>query len=314
MTEAAQVLLVDAERTSRRALATVLGHLVGVEVIAARSFDGAMARLVSGPVDLVVADLGHPGGEALSFLAELSRAGRQVPLVFLSTELRQREGWLLTRVDVEVHPKPIAPSRLREVVLRRLDTGRTSADESPFSVADCLQIARMGRRTVQLDVSRSGGKLGVISVVGGEVWSAQSGARSGEAALLQMATARDSVAQVSPLPRAPHRDVATSWEQLALEADRWLADEVQPAPGASVDDPGFGALDAGTPDPESSLTGYIDALAGELAELRIQEGLEAMLREDHAAAWLAFSAAAAADPEHPTVRHHLERLRTLGYE
>lgn len=259
---------------------------------------GGGARHVVGPGAGGRGRDGGPGaggdtrGEALSCLAELNLRRRQVPLLFLSAERGQGEGWLLTRVDVEVHPKPIAPSQLRQVVLRRLQPVESVGDDSPFSVADCLQLARMGQRTVRLHVSRQGAPLGTIDVVRGDVWSARAEERVGEGALVELATGRDSVAQVSPLPQLPARDITTSWEQLVSEADRGpLDDMARPA------------------DPEASLTGHIDALAGELADLRIQEGLEAMLREDHAAAWMAFSAAAAARSDDPTVRLHRDRLR-----
>lgn len=82
MAHAAVLLVEDDAR-----LAEMLGRLLeaeGYEVTAVRDGRGALRRLATAPVDVVVLDRGLPDGDGLGVVATLRRSGRSTPVLVLT--------------------------------------------------------------------------------------------------------------------------------------------------------------------------------------------------------------------------------------
>lgn len=219
----ALVMLIEDEPVLRSSMARGLARLPHVEVIDASLFRDAVRLLDAERPDLIVSDLDLPDGSGVEILNVLDSIGLRVPVIFVTAYLGSFRGQLPNRSDVEVYEKPLPLVKLREVVMRHLDVEQGGlGHESPFSLADYLQLACMGRHSVVLEVAQRGEPVGRIVVVRGQVWSASAGREAGEEAVATLAfgTAGAST-QVRRLAGEPGpRDVQRPWQHILLNAAR----------------------------------------------------------------------------------------------
>ncbi|MCB9526840.1 MAG: response regulator [Myxococcales bacterium] len=219
------VMIIEDEPVLRSSMSRGLARLPDIEVIDAGLFRDAVRLLDVERPDLIVSDLDLPDGSGVEILGVLDRLGRRIPVVFVTAYLGSFRGQLPNRKDVEVYEKPLPLARLREVVLRHFKT--TGAEiESPFTLADYLQLACMGRHSVRLEVVRRGEVAGAIDVYRGQVWAARAGDAQGEQAVAVLAFGTPGASTVvkrtgeDPGPR----DVHKPWQHILLNAAR-LHDE-----------------------------------------------------------------------------------------
>lgn len=217
------VMLIEDEPVLRSSMARGLARLPNVEVIDASLFRDAVRLLDAERPDLIVSDLDLPDGSGVEILNVLDAIGLRVPVIFVTAYLGSFRGQLPNRSDVEVYEKPLPLVRLREVVMRHLDVEQGAlGHDSPFSLADYLQLACMGRHSVVLDVAQRGDPVGRIVVVRGQVWSASAGRESGEEAVATLAFGTSGAStQVRRLVGEPGaRDVQRPWQHILLNAAR----------------------------------------------------------------------------------------------
>ena len=96
-----------------------------------------------------------------------------------------------TKVDaarVLVAEDEVMLPKLRKRVLAHLDRS-DEHDGSPFSMADYLQLASMGRHSVELRLARAGRPVGRVRVRRGTVWSAEADGLTGDDAVRAVAFA-----------------------------------------------------------------------------------------------------------------------------
>ncbi len=234
----ALVMLIEDEPVLRSSMARGLARLPNVEVIDASLFRDAVRLLDAERPDLIVSDLDLPDGSGVEILNVLDSIGLRVPVVFVTAYLGSFRGQLPNRSDVEVYEKPLPLVKLREVVMRHLDVEQAvGGHESPFSLADYLQLACMGRHSVVLDVAQRGEPMGRIVVVRGQVWSAAAGRETGEEAVATLAFGTSGAStQVRRLVGEPGpRDVQRPWQHILLNAARVHDEAVrdQGRPGAT---------------------------------------------------------------------------------
>ena len=158
--------MVEDEPLLRASLVGVLTSLGSVDVIDAVNLTDA--RKPSAHIDRDfswrTSICGTDPGVELA--AGLDRAGRRIPIIFASATLGDYRDRLPQRPGVTFLEKPIAFERLRPLVEGHLadGTGLASLASSPFGVADYIQLAGMGRRSVVIDVrSRSAAAAGGTS-------------------------------------------------------------------------------------------------------------------------------------------------------
>ena len=149
-------------------------------------------------------------------------------------------------------------------------------EASPFSLAEYVQMACMGRHTLVIEVQTEYAH-GSIAMSEGKPWSAHYGAQRGEQAFCAMINAAESAIQVRqwPGPAGP-RELLHGCQELLMQA------------AVQRDE------------------------ARHLGEL-VNEGLRAVVAGDYGRAAKVLEQARAIDPENARVRHQLKRLAVLGH-
>ncbi|MCA9609352.1 MAG: response regulator [Myxococcales bacterium] len=297
----ARVLIVEDEVMLRSSLARGLARLEGVEVVDAGTVVEALALIDARPPDLVLSDIDLPERTGIELLGELASRGLRTPVIFMSAYLQAYGALIPRHADIEVLEKPIALAEIRERVLAKL---KPSDEPEPFSVVDFLQLAAMGRRSVEIQVVGEG-LSGTITIHEGNAWDARVGDRVGLAAFDALAwapRARIHCRTIAELPA--ERSLHDPLEGLLMRSAQRLDEETRDgrrvqrlssAPPA----PAIAPLEE-TPEDDG-----FDAL--------LDEGIEAVVTRDWETAWRALSAAEVLQPEHPLVKTNLARLRELGY-
>lgn len=289
------VLVVEDEPVLRASMARGLGKLPNVEVADAGTMAEARKLLVAMPPAMVISDLDLPDGSGVELLVDLERRGLRVPVVFASGYLRRFE--IPAREDVILLEKPVTLATLRRLVTERLG-GPVPA--SPFGLADYVQLAGLGRRSVHLVVSREGALLGAVVIRDGEAWHAEDAQGQGAAAFRRLVTACD-VSVEATYPSNTPKTLSGSCEQLLLDTMR-LEDEDHRRDDTDLAWDELSARRLATVPP------VVGPTFGELYE----RGIEALLDKRYADAFAAFSDAATLDRT-PSLEANLIRLRAMGY-
>lgn len=291
----AVVLVVEDEPVLRASMARGLGKLPSVEVADAGTMAEARTLIAAMPPAMVISDLDLPDGSGVELLVDLERRGLRVPVVFASGYLRRFK--VPAREDIVLLEKPVTLATLRRLVTERLG-GAPPA--SPFGLADYVQLAGLGRRSVHLVVSRDGAAVGEVVIRDGEAWHASDAGGTGPSAFRRLVTAKD-VAVEATYPSPTPQTLSGSCEQLLLDTLR-LEDEERRSDDADLAWDELSARRIATMPPVSEPT---------FTEL-YEQGIEALLDKRYADAFAAFDAAAALDRT-PSLEANLVRLRAMGF-
>lgn len=290
------LLVVEDEPVLRASMARGLGKLPNIEVADAGTMAEARKLIAAMPPAMVVSDLDLPDGSGVELLVDLERRGLRIPVVFASGYLRRFK--IPARDDVVLLEKPVTLATLRRLVLERLGG---PVPTSPFGLADYVQLAGLGRRSVHLVVSRDGAPVGEVVIREGEAWHAADALGDGRGAFRRLVTAKD-VAVEATYPSETPQTLSGSCEQLLLDTMR-LEDEERR--GDDETDLAWDELSArriATMPPVSQPT---------FTEL-YERGIEALLDKRYADAFAAFSEAANLDRT-PSLEANLTRLRAMGF-
>jgi len=208
------VLLVDDDVLVRAASARALGKLPSIEVIEASGVAEATQLIRSLRVDLLVADIEFGDGTMLDVLPEVTERG--IPVVLISSQGSRFAQHLPSGLDI--HAKPVSPMTLCQVVTTRLgcDELRTM-----FSLADYVQLASIGQRSLALEVIPGSEPVGSVVILRGEAWSARDRSGDGIDAFARLIAEGDATTSITPAPRVPGaRNLDGSCQHLLLEAAR----------------------------------------------------------------------------------------------
>lgn len=321
-----RILVVEDETMLRSTIVRGLAKIDAATVNDAGDLEAVLDILDQTPPDVIVSDIDLPGRSGLELLGELGRRGLRIPVIFVSGYLQAYRSQIPPHANVEVMEKPVSLDELRTAVLRRSPrASRPTVEAAPFSVADYLQLAGIGRHSVVLEVERDGRVIGEVVVWAGETWSAADDLGGGEAALRRLAFSTMTQVRCRTLLEHPEvRNLSGHWEMVLLEAARqndeerastadltldeaWDGEPPSPKPSpSSPRPPGPPPASPSPPQPRRS--------ALEIAfEEAWEEGLEALLTKDYPAALRAFLAARELKPEDLKVHANLKRLSELGY-
>jgi len=290
------VLVVEDEPVLRASMVRGLSKLDGIDVVSTGTVDDARRCIRKRPPDLVITDLDLPDGSGIEVVGELDRVGLRVPIVFVSAYLGQYRGRIPHRPGTDVFEKPISIERLRRIVDERL-RGEESVPSSPFGVADYVQLAGMGRRSVVIDVRGQIAGRGRIIVRGGEIWDARDERGEGAEAFRRLAFLKDAVVGCRPLEASDEvtRTITGSCESVLLDAAR-VEDESDPS-----------AIDVAWEDEKTTPPPRLT-----FAEL-YERGVDALLAKRFSEAYRAFCDADEIAPGDTRVHANLERLRQMGH-
>lgn len=316
--QARVVLVVEDEPVLRSSIARGLSKLPGLDVAEAGTVREAKALIRSLDANLLISDLDLPDGSGVELAAELDRCNKRVPIIFVSAFVREYQGRLPDRPDIDVYEKPVSLSRLRSLVEARLFAG-DAGTTSPFNVADYIQLAAMGRRSVLLEVRNGSSLLGAILIRGGEVWSAHDLRGDGLDAFRRLAFARDVVVACrTPSEAGAKRTIHGSAEAVLLEAaqarDEGRGPVSDTPPRKGRDDEA--QLDGGWETPaelDSTAVPHSHDLEDRIFRQHYERGVEALLTKDYRTAFEAFQSASDLRPGDRSVVANLKRLRELGH-
>lgn len=323
-----RILVIEDEAMLRSGIVRGLAKIAGAQVVDAGDLPSALDLIDRAAPDVIVSDIDLPGRSGLELLGELGRRGLQTPVIFASGYLRAYRSQIPPNANVEVMEKPVSLDELRAAVMRRGQKHRPSSSEfAPFSVADYLQLAGLGRHSVVVEVERDGVEVGNIVVWAGETWSARDQRGKGEEALRRLAFATGTVSRCKTLAEEPKepRNLPGHWEMVLLEAARQTDElgssgSVDSTPRAPISGP-LEAAPAPTPSPPAppppppavepppvSRRAPEDVAFEEAWE----DGIDALLHRDYPRALRAFLAARELRPSDTKVHANIRRLDELG--
>lgn len=312
-----RVLIIEDEAMLRSSMARSLSKVTNLEVVTAASLTEGLALIDAGAPQLILSDIDLPDRSGLELIGELGQRHLRVPIVYISAYLTAYRAQIPRHANVEVLEKPVGIEELREVVRRHLSPTSSASGITPFGVADYLQLAGMGRHSVNIEVRGRGG----IVVKDGELWSAKDDEGDGEQAFYRLALLSGVEVTCQALADDPGpRRLKGSASELLLEAAR-RADESgnappapaskrrgEPGPASQGDEVGFGftelALEEAPlrPTPIPGLESF-DALW--------DQGVEALLHRRYDEALKAFNQCNQLRPDDRRVLANLARLQTL---
>ncbi len=333
----ARVLIVEDERTLLNSMVRGLSKLPDVEVVGATTLTEALALIDEAPPQLIFSDIDLPDRSGLELIGELGRRGLRCPLTFVSAYTKAFAPAIPRHAKVRVVEKPVSLERLRELAREQLGE-QAPQSETPFGVADYLQIACLGQHSVVISVGPEPNPLGVLVVFGGSLWSARDAHGDGGEAVMRLAFARGHRVGVRTLSGDPGpRDVHEGWETLLMEAARRTDERARDSnPGFRAED-GFGktlerkvgtdelfiselpppmpreappAAQEPEPEPEEPPKD-LDTLAFETA---LDAAIQALLHKQYREAWTALREAERLRPDDRTVQANLQRLKQLGFD
>lgn len=288
----ADVLIIEDEPVLRSSMAKGIARMPGVSVSEAGTLNDAVAILDANPPRLILSDIDLPDRSGLEILGEVGKRGHRIPVVFISAYLKAYNAQIPRHADVDVREKPVSLEELRAIVSQKLGTQGASTDVEPFSIADFVQLACLGQRSVVVQAADGRAATGAIVVHRGEAWSARDEQGSGAEAFYRLAMDPKLSATCRTLKEAPgDRNLFDPWEMLLLDSAR-RADEAAAGPQA-------------TPEPEAPQEDPFD--------LVWEKAVDALLAKDYSGALAGFLEARDLRPTDGRVIANLDRLAKMGY-
>lgn len=337
------VLIVEDEWILRRSLVRAFEKDARLNVLSAESVSTAKALIGKHRPRVVVSDLNLPDGTGLELLRAMDEIGLFVPVIFVTAYIGQFGAIIPRRSHIEVHEKPLPIETLRRIVDDRLNQPLTLDAATPFSVADYVQLAEMGRKSVVISIDLADGSEGEIVVRSGEAWWARDNEGEGEHAFRRLMVAGGlggdgSVARCRPLlTEYLPRNITGSMQELLLDCAREFDEASRDAGGrgASFEDmnaafpfEGSRAEDDVALEPRQHLSADLqlditkpvspppapaDPYDGLGFEALFERGVDALLAKRFDQAYVIFGRASELRPDNPSVRANLDRLKTMGF-
>jgi CheY-like chemotaxis protein len=211
------ILVLEDEPLLRKSMSRVLAQIPETEVDAVGTLAAALTSVRTRQPDLIVADIEVPDGSGIDLLQALT--GATVQFIFVSGYIPDYVERLGNHPAVIICEKPMPMRELQMLALAQIEAAKETA-ASPFTVADYVQLACLGKRSVRIDVEGKDG--GHVYIHKGGIWAAFSEGLAGAEAFYGLALMEQGRIQCSKLDRITvDRNVdPTSWEFLLLEAAR----------------------------------------------------------------------------------------------
>lgn len=287
------LVLIEDETTLRESLVKGLSRQPDLEVSGAGTLDEALALIDAKAPDLIISDLDLPERSGIELIGELGRRDLRIPVVFVSAYVQAFSAQIPRHASLKVLEKPVPLERLREVV--RSYVGASGTAEAPLlSVAEYLQMACLGRRTVAIHLSEGPTVVGHVIAHRGELWAAEDHLGSGAPAFMRMAFASGPGVSCTTLNADPEpRTIQEPWESLLLvsgSAAESEAQDVEPPPAA--------------PKAPAEQGGHLDQL--------LDQGMDALLAKDYKCALRCFEEAERLVPGHRVATANIARLVEMG--
>jgi len=111
-----RILLVEDHHETRQVLTQLLTHW-GFEVAAAENLQSGLDQLESGPIDVILSDIGLPDGTGYALVSEARRRGKNILAIALSGLDRPTEVQVAKSIGFDHHlSKPFDCQQLRSLL------------------------------------------------------------------------------------------------------------------------------------------------------------------------------------------------------
>lgn len=307
-----KVLIIEDEPALLSSMARGVSKLPGIETLKASNIDDAAVILDSEVPSLVLSDIDLPKRPGIEILGELGSRNMRVPVVFISAYLKAYGAQIPPNANVETREKPISLQELRDIVTNK--TGSDADDATPFSVADYLQIACIGKHSIEITVASGDKDLGFLIVANGEIWTAVDQQGNGTKAFQRLVGKAGTTVTCKKLKRKPgDRTLTGNLLYLLLELAQ-VEDE-------STMDLDINSLLDGFDDvpKQQESTGNADSTEAQKSPVEPafddawETGMNALLEKNYETALEAFLRAQKLKPEDTRVEANLVRLKELGF-
>lgn len=223
------VLIIEDEQTLRQSMVRGLAKLAGITVTGVGTVREAREAITARAPALVITDLDLPDGSGIEIIADLAQSEPRVPAVIVSAFIGKYRHRLPHESNIDVYEKPISLDSLRSVVERYV-THPAPFDDSPFSVADYVQLAGLGRHSVAISVTGLSLR-GTIVIKAGQLWSAHDTGGEGMPAFRRLLFAPGTTVQCHAVTSWQACNLAGSTDAILLEAARTFdEDNTNPIP------------------------------------------------------------------------------------
>ncbi|MBL0211717.1 MAG: response regulator [Holophagaceae bacterium] len=293
-----RVLVIEDEEPLRASVIRGISKLTGVEVAGAGTLREALDEIDRTLPDFILSDIDLPDRSGLELVGELGLRSQRIPIAFVSGYVRAYRSQIPQRSDIDVLEKPVGIEDLRNLVRQRITAKHPVG--GPFSLADYLQLACMGRHSLTLEL-RSVSATGRLLVKNGSPWSAADEEGKGLAAFRRLLRVPDAIITcTSVVDEEIPRDIDGNLEQLlletALDMDNGL-DAVSEPPRLPGSAPG--------PEPPPA------APAEDEFSTLWDDGVRALLAKDYDGAWNKFTACRELRPDDKSVNANLKLLEQI---
>lgn len=297
------LVLIEDETTLRESLVKGLSRQPDLEVSGAGTLDEALALIDAHAPDLIISDLDLPERSGIELIGELGRRDLRIPVVFVSAYVQAFGAQIPRHASLKVLEKPVPLQRLRQVVRSYL--GASGAAEAPvLSVAECLQMACLGRRTVAIHLNDGPTVVGHVIAHRGELWAAEDQLGSGGPAFLRMAFASGPGVSCTTLDTEPQpRSIQEPWESLLLGSDSGEESSGDESSGEESSGQDVHSPPA-APERQAEPGGHLDEL--------LDAGMDALLAKDYKRALRCFEEAERLVPGHRVAAANIARLVEMG--
>jgi CheY-like chemotaxis protein len=308
-----RILVVEDEQMLRESMARGLAKLPA-QVHQAATIAAACAALDAAAPDLVISDIDLPDRSGIELIGELGKRGMQAPIMFVSAYVRAYRAQIPPHARVDVLEKPIPLEHLRARARHWLGELESGDDQAPFCVAEYVQLAGLGRHSVEILID-SEGPLGRIVMMNGELWTATDTSGRGLDAFRRLAFAAATTVQCRTFAGDPGpRTITGKWDAVLVDAAR----QIDEARGVELDVDAELDLDAAfreSADPPMDAPPSAASVAAPDDEYASvwDQAIAALLGKDYLAALRWFLEAARIRPDDALVSTNLARLATLGY-
>ena len=203
----------------------------GFEVKIARSVGDAVKMIEAGDIDIVVSEVEMPSGDGLALLTEARKHawGKDLPWVMHTRKQGRADAQRAFDLGVLDYASKLAPTDVLVAKIKSMLDQRATA-KGPRGVAgslremslpDMIQVLWHARKTGNLKI-KSGGDLGEIHILDGQVTNATWGRRQGEDAFYAMLSLQDGEFGLDPAFKPQSRVIQATTESLLLEGMRRL--------------------------------------------------------------------------------------------
>lgn len=302
------VLILEDEEMLRSSMMRGIQKLPHIDVVGAGTLDEALILIDKEPPSLILSDLDLPDRPGVELLGELGKRALKVPIVFISAYVNAFRPQIPAHGDVEVREKPVSLDELRNIVQKYVTQKNKANGGAPFSPADYIQIAAMGRHSVTIEITSMGKKIGTIIISSGQVWSASDKEGEGESAFTRLVFSKNSAVACKALEGDPGKqNINKSWEALLLDSARYIDEKDNEKEDFIVSsDTPVKSTPEGTSDENVSGddTKFYD---------NFDKAIKYLLEGKHDKALPLFLEAKKNRPDDPRVETNLKRLAKLGF-